>query len=150
MPLLFVTAIALVDEAGRILLAQRPKGKDMAGLWEFPGGKVAQGETPEQALVREIKEELDLDLVASDLRPLTFASHAYNRFHLFMPLFVCRRWQGDVRPMEGQQIAWILPEAFSRYPMPPADRPLSKTLIRYLTDKANDSEPLFYTNPSMN
>lgn len=128
LPLLFVTAIALVDEAGRVLLAQRPVGKDMAGLWEFPGGKVAEGETPEQALVREMKEELDLRVDAADLQPLTFASHAYERFHLFMPLFLCRRWQGEPRPMEGQQIAWAFPKDFAAYPMPPADEPLAKFL----------------------
>lgn len=125
LPVLFVTAIALADEAGRILLAQRPVGKDMAGLWEFPGGKVADGETPEQALVREMKEELDVCVDTHDLQPLTFASHAYERFHLFMPLFLCRRWQGTLRPMEGQQIAWVFPKDFKAYPMPPADEPLA-------------------------
>lgn len=132
LPLLFVTAIALVDDGGRVLLAQRPVGKDMAGLWEFPGGKVAAGETPEQALVREMKEELDLGVAAQDLQPLTFASHAYAQFHLFMPLFLCRRWQGAPCPMEGQQIAWVLPKDFAAYPMPPADAPLSAEIAARL------------------
>ena len=129
LPLLFVTAIALVGAQGRVLLAQRPEGKDMAGLWEFPGGKVHDGETPEAALVRELKEELDLVIEEDDLVPLTFASHAYEKFHLFMPLFLCRRWQGEIRPMEGQQLAWVLPKDFSNYPMPPADEPLAKIFM---------------------
>jgi len=129
LPLLFVTAMALMDEQGRVLLAQRPTGKHMAGLWEFPGGKVAQGETPEAALVREMKEELDLDIAATDLTPLTFASHAYADFHLFMPLFACRVWRGQPRPMEGQQIVWCHPRDFAAYPMPPADEPLAAFLV---------------------
>lgn len=129
-PVLFVTAIALMDDAGRVLLAQRPEGKDMAGLWEFPGGKVHDGETPEEALVREMKEELDLVVVAKDLVPLTFASHAYECFHLFMPLFLCRCWGGILRPMEKQRIIWVLPRDFGGYPMPPADEPLAQFLQR--------------------
>lgn len=130
LPLLFVSAIALTDNAGRVLLARRPEGKDMAGLWEFPGGKVANGETPEQALVREMKEELDLVVRPEDLQPLTFASHAYERFHLFMPLFACRAWQGEPRPMEGQSLAWVFPRDFAAYPMPPADGPLAAAFLR--------------------
>lgn len=126
LPLLFVTAIALMDEKGRVLLAQRPQGKDMAGLWEFPGGKVHVGETPEEALVREMKEELNIDVAVADLEPLTFASHAYEKFHLFMPLYVCRVWRGAPHPQEGQQIAWVFPKDFGQYPMPPADEPLAK------------------------
>lgn len=128
LPLLFVAAIALVDTDGRVLLAQRPEGKHMAGLWEFPGGKVDEGETPEQALVREIHEELGLTLFPQDLEPLTFASHAYEKFHLFMPLYLCRAWQGEPHPMEGQNIVWCHPKDFGDYVMPPADEPLSSFL----------------------
>lgn len=131
-PLLFVAAIALVDSRGRILLSQRPKDKDMAGLWEFPGGKLENGETPEEALVREMKEELNLSLEAQNLMPLTFASHAYPRFHLFMPLFLCRSWQGEAIPLENQTITWVFPEAFDHYPMPPADGPLALWLKKNL------------------
>lgn len=130
LPLLFVTAIALVDNQGRVLLAQRPEGKDMSGLWEFPGGKVHDGETPEAALVREMKEELDVAIEADDLVPLTFASHAYEAFHLFMPLFLCRRWQGEIKPQEGQAVAWVLPKDFASYPMPAADEPLARIFVR--------------------
>jgi len=122
--LVLVAAVALVDADGRVLLQQRPPGKAMAGLWEFPGGKVEAGETPEASLLRELKEELDLDVSASCLAPFTFASHAYDDFHLLMPLFVCRRWDGRVRPLEGQKIAWVRPLRMADYPMPPADRPL--------------------------
>jgi len=122
--LVLVAAVALVDADGRVLLQQRPPGKAMAGLWEFPGGKVEAGETPEASLLRELKEELDLDVSASCLAPFTFASHAYDDFHLLMPLFVCRRWDGRVRPLEGQEIAWVRPLRMADYPMPPADRPL--------------------------
>lgn len=130
LPTLFVTAIALTDAQGRVLLAQRPAGKHMAGLWEFPGGKVHDGETPEEALVREMKEELNIIVAAADLQPLTFASHAYDDFHLFMPLYRCRVWQGEPRAMEGQQLAWVLPNDFDAYPMPPADGPLAAFLRR--------------------
>ncbi len=122
---LLVTAIALVDLQKHVLLAQRPEGKDMEGLWEFPGGKIADGETPEEALVREMKEELDLEVEEKDLSPLAFASHAYPAFHLLMPLFLCRVWRGSPRPLEGQRIAWVLPEDFKKYAMPPADVPLA-------------------------
>jgi 8-oxo-dGTP diphosphatase len=122
--LLLVVAVALVDVDGRVLLAQRPEGKSMAGLWEFPGGKVHAGETPEAALIRELKEELDIDVAASCLAPFTFASHRYADFHLLMPLYVCRKWQGTVTPREGQLLAWVRPARFADYPMPPADKPL--------------------------
>lgn len=124
LPLLLVAAVALVDSDGRILLARRPPGKAMAGLWEFPGGKLQPGETPEAALVRELREELGIDTAASCLAPLTFASHRYEQFHLLMPLFVCRVWQGTPRPLEGQSLAWVRVNALADWPMPPADIPL--------------------------
>lgn len=123
-PTVLVAAVALVDVDGRVLLAQRPPGKSLAGLWEFPGGKVDAGETPEEALIRELREELGIDTAESCLAPLTFASHRYERFHLLMPLFVCRVWKGDPRPLEGQQLAWVKPVRMRDYPMPPADIPL--------------------------
>ena len=129
---LLVSAVALVDADGRVLLAQRPEGKSLAGLWEFPGGKVEPGETPEAALIRELKEELDIDTWSSCLAPLTFASHSYDDFHLLMPLFICRRWQGSVRPTEGQTLAWVRPNALRVYPMPPADIPLLPILRDWL------------------
>lgn len=121
---LLVAAVALTDDQGRVLLAQRPPGKNMAGLWEFPGGKVDSGETPEAALARELKEELGIDVSASCLAPLTFASHTYRDFHLMMPLYVCRVWDGQPTPHEGQRLAWVAPARMGDYPMPPADRPL--------------------------
>jgi 8-oxo-dGTP diphosphatase len=123
-PVLLVAAVALVDPDGRVLLAQRPEGKHMAGLWEFPGGKVHPGETPEAALIRELDEELGIDVEASCLAPFTFASHAYAEFHLLMPLYVCRKWSGIVTAREGQQLKWVRPAQLGDYPMPPADRPL--------------------------
>jgi len=123
-PTVLVAAVALVDGDGRVLLAQRPPGKAMAGLWEFPGGKVKPGETPEAALIRELKEELDIDVTASCLAPFTFASHGYADFHLLMPLYVCRKWQGIVRGAEGQALAWVRPSRLAEYAMPPADKPL--------------------------
>lgn len=131
-PIVLVAAVALFDVDGRILIAQRPAGKSMAGLWEFPGGKVDPGETPEAALIRELKEELDIDTVESCLAPFTFASHTYDDFHLLMPLYVCRKWQGRVSPMEGQQIKWVMPRKLSDYPMPPADKPLLAMLRDFL------------------
>ena len=122
--IVYVVAVALVDRDGRVLLAQRPPGKKMAGLWEFPGGKIEPGEMPEHALVRELQEELGIDTKSSCLAPLTFASHSYDDFHLFMPVFVCRVWQGMVQSKEGQSFAWVYPKDFDKYPMPPADVPL--------------------------
>jgi 8-oxo-dGTP diphosphatase len=127
-PLVLVAALALVDEDGRILLTQRPEGKSMAGLWEFPGGKIEPGETPEAALIREIREELGIELRALCIAPLTFASHSYESFHLLMPLFVCRRWEGEVEPLEGQGLAWVRAKKLRDYPMPPADIPLIPVL----------------------
>ncbi len=123
-PVVLVVAVALVDVDGRVLIAKRPPGKKMAGLWEFPGGKVDIGETPEQALIRELKEELGIDTRQSCLAPLTFASHAYDDMHLLMPLYACRVWQGDPVPKEGQELAWVRPVRMKDYPMPPADVPL--------------------------
>ena len=123
-PIVLVAAVALVDTDGRVLLAQRPAGKSMAGLWEFPGGKVDTGETPEAALIRELAEELGLDVTASCLAPLTFASHSYPDFHLLMPLYVCRKWSGIPAAREGQRLAWVRPARLADYSMPPADVPL--------------------------
>ena len=123
-PLLLVAAAALVDVDGRVLLAKRPEGKAMAGLWEFPGGKVHEGETPEAALIRELKEELDIDTRASCLAAIAFASHAYEDFHLLMPLYACRVWKGRMTPREGQELAWVRPARLADYPLPPADEPL--------------------------
>jgi 8-oxo-dGTP diphosphatase len=124
LPILTVVAVVLVDPDGRVLLAQRPEGKSMAGLWEFPGGKIHAGESPEGALIRELAEELGIDVTESCLAPLTFASHRYENFHLLMPLFVCRRWNGVPAPQEGQKLAWVRPLRLGDYAMPPADRPL--------------------------
>ncbi len=124
MAIVLVSAVALVDRDARILLARRPAGKSMAGLWEFPGGKVEAGEKPEAALIRELKEELGIDVTESCLAPLTFASHAYDDFHLLMPLYVCRRWKGIVSPREGQELKWVMAQNLREYPMPPADLPL--------------------------
>ena len=132
MKLLLVVACALVDPDGRVLISQRPAGKAMAGLWEFPGGKVEPGETPEETLVRELREELGIDTAASCLAPLTFASHGYPDFHLLMPLYVCRRWQGTVVPQEGQAAKWVRARDLRSYPMPPADAPLIAPLIELL------------------
>jgi 8-oxo-dGTP diphosphatase len=122
--LVLVAACALIDVDGRVLLAQRPPGKSMAGLWEFPGGKVESGERPEDSLIRELEEELGIVVREACLAPLTFASHAYPEFHLLMPLFVCRRWDGTVTPREGQRLAWVRSNRLREYPMPPADEPL--------------------------
>jgi 8-oxo-dGTP diphosphatase len=129
---LLVSAVALIDVEGRVLLAQRPEGKSMAGLWEFPGGKVEQGETPETALIRELREELGIDTWASCLAPLTFASHSYDDFHLLMPLFACRRWEGVPRGREGQALEWVRVQDLRAYPMPPADVPLIPILRDWL------------------
>ena len=127
-PIVLVAAVALVDADGRVLLARRPPGKTMAGLWEFPGGKVADGETPEQALIRELREELGIDTEQSCLAPLAFASHGYGDFHLLMPLYVCRVWNGMVTPKEGQELRWVRPARLRDFPMPPADAPLIPVL----------------------
>ncbi|WEF23806.1 (deoxy)nucleoside triphosphate pyrophosphohydrolase [Paracoccus sp. S3-43] len=132
MKTVLVAAVALIDTDGRVLLAQRPEGKSMAGLWEFPGGKVEPGETPEAALIRELHEELGIDTWTSCLAPLTFASHGYDDFHLLMPVFACRRWSGIVRPQEGQQLAWVRAGDLRDYPMPPADVPLIPMLQMWL------------------
>ena len=129
-PMILVAAAALTDADRRVLIAQRPPGKSMAGLWEFPGGKVEPGETCEQALVRELREELSIDVCLECLAPFTFASHAYEKFHLLMPLFLCARWEGEIAPREGQKIKWVRASRLTDYPMPPADLPL----IPYLRD----------------
>jgi 8-oxo-dGTP diphosphatase len=131
-PILLVTACALVDADGRVLLTQRPEGKMLAGLWEFPGGKVDPGETPEESLIRELHEELGITVKPACLAPLTFASHTYETFHLLMPLFICRRYEGIPRPMEGQALKWVRPKDMRDYPMPPADIPLIPFLIDLL------------------
>jgi len=129
---ILVSAVALVDVDGRVLLAQRPAGKPMAGLWEFPGGKVEPGETPELALIRELEEELGISTWSSCLAPLTFASHAYDNFHLLMPLFICRKWKGQPHPREGQALKWVKAGDLRNYPMPPADLPLIPILRDWL------------------
>ena len=131
-PTLLVAAVALIDPESRVLLARRPEGKPLAGLWEFPGGKVAPGETPEEALIRELREELGIDVSAACLGPFTFASHTYEKFHLLMPLYLCRRWQGQVTAMEGQALAWVRPARLGDYAMPPADIPLVAMLRDFL------------------
>lgn len=131
-PLVLVAACALIDPDGRVLIAQRPAGKTMAGLWEFPGGKVAEEETPEQALVRELKEELDISVPRACLSPFVFASHTYPSFHLLMPLYLARKWEGIPRPLEGQQLKWVKPRLLRDFAMPPADAPLVAYLIDLL------------------
>lgn len=123
-PILLVVAAALVDVDNRVLIAQRPPGKSMAGLWEFPGGKLIDGEMPEQALVRELREELDIEVCDTCLAPFTFASHTYEKFHLMMPLYLCRNWEGDITAREGQTLKWVRASRLAEYPMPPADIPL--------------------------
>ncbi|ABD04741.1 NUDIX hydrolase [Rhodopseudomonas palustris HaA2] len=130
--LLLVVAVALIDADNRVLIAQRPKHKQLGGLWEFPGGKVDPGERPEAALIRELDEELGITVKEACLAPLTFASHAYEDFHLLMPLYVCRRWDGQVMPREGQELAWVRANKLRDYPMPPADIPLIPPLIELL------------------
>jgi len=131
-PMVLVAACALIDIDGRVLLARRPEGKVMAGLWEFPGGKLLPGETPENALIRELKEELGIDVSAACLAPFAFASHAYERFHLLMPLYLCRRWKGIPRPRENQTLKWVRPQKLAEYEMPPADKPLIPLLRDFL------------------
>lgn len=132
MKIVLVSAVALIDVDGRVLIAQRPEGKSMAGLWEFPGGKVEAGETPEAALIRELQEELGIDTWESCLAPLTFASHKYDDFHLLMPLFACRKWDGQPVSKEGQTLKWVFPKALRDHPMPPADIPLIPILRDWL------------------
>lgn len=129
MKLTLVVAVALIDADGRVLIAQRPEGKQLAGLWEFPGGKVEPGERPEETLIRELNEELGIVVREACLAPLTFASYGYENFHLLMPLYVCRRWEGTPRSAEGQAIRWVKPQALRDYPMPPADEPLIPHLL---------------------
>ena len=128
-PTILVVACALVDQDNRVLIAKRPEGKSMAGLWEFPGGKIETGETPEDAIIRELEEELAIKVKQPCLAPLTFASHDYEKFHLLMPLFICRKWQGNLTAREGQQLAWVRPLRLHNYPMPAADLPLVSHLI---------------------
>ena len=130
--LVLVAACAIIDTDGRVLIAERPAGKSMAGLWEFPGGKVESGERPEQSLIRELKEELGIVVKEDCLAPLTFASHNYADFHLLMPLYVCRRWEGIVEAKEGQRLKWVRPNELRNYPMPPADEPLISHLTTLL------------------
>jgi 8-oxo-dGTP diphosphatase len=130
--LVLVAACVLIDGAGSILIAKRPEGRPLAGLWEFPGGKIEPGEAPEEALIRELAEELGIGIAPADLTPLTFASHSYPEFHLLMPLFLCRRWQGEAAPHEGQELAWVRPEELAAYAMPPADEPLKAVLTSLL------------------
>ncbi len=131
-PVVLVAAVALIDPDDRVLIARRPEGKAMAGLWEFPGGKVDPGETPEAALIRELREELEIDTEESCLAPFTFASHTYDDFHLLMPLYVCRVWQGAPRAVEHSALKWVLPRELRDYPMPPADEPLVAMLRDFL------------------
>lgn len=130
--ILLVVAVALIDADGRILITQRPEGREMAGLWEFPGGKVEAKETPEAALIRELDEELGINTEESCLAPFTFASHAYEKFHLLMPLYICRKWKGDLMSREQQAIKWVKPGRLRDYPMPPADEPLIALLRDFL------------------
>jgi 8-oxo-dGTP diphosphatase len=132
MKLTLVVACALIDADNRVLIAQRPPGRALAGLWEFPGGKLDAGERPEQALIRELDEELGITVREACLAPLTFASHAYDDFHLLMPLYICRRWEGTVTAREGQALAWVRANKLRDYPMPPADAPLIPYLIDLL------------------
>ncbi len=132
MKLTLVVACALIDADNRVLIAQRPEGKQLAGLWEFPGGKLEAGERPEPALIRELREELGIEVKEACLAPLTFASHAYDSFHLLMPLYICRRWEGTVASKEGQALAWVRANKLRDYPMPPADIPLIPPLIDLL------------------
>ena len=132
MPLVIVVAGALIDADGRVLITKRPNGKEMAGLWEFRGGKIEEGETPEQSLIRELKEELNIETKGSCLAPLSFASHQYEKFHLLMPLFICRRWWGNILALESQEVLWVWPKNLRDFDMPPADEPLVSMLRDFL------------------
>jgi len=127
-PIILVAAVALLNEEGKVLLAKRPPGRPLAGLWEFPGGKVDPGEDPETALIRELMEELGIEIARADFVPLTFASHAYPEFHLLMPLYLCKRWEGDIAAQENQELLWVKPDELRLYDMPPADEPLKASL----------------------
>jgi 8-oxo-dGTP diphosphatase len=127
-PIILVAAVALLNEEGKVLLAKRPPGRPLAGLWEFPGGKVDPGEDPETALIRELMEELGIEIARADLVPLTFASHAYPEFHLLMPLYLCKRWEGDIAAQENQELMWVKPDELRLYDMPPADEPIKASL----------------------
>jgi 8-oxo-dGTP diphosphatase len=127
-PIILVAAVTLLNEEGKVLLAKRPPGRPLAGLWEFPGGKVDPGEDPETALIRELMEELGIEIARADLVPLTFASHAYPEFHLLMPLYLCKRWEGDIAAQENQELLWVKPDELRLYDMPPADEPLKASL----------------------
>ena len=127
-PIILVAAVALLNEEGKVLLAKRPPGRPLAGLWEFPGGKVDPGEDPETALIRELMEELGIEIARADLVPLTFASHAYPEFHLLMPLYLCKRWEGDIAAQENQELLWVKPDELRLYDMPPADELLKTSL----------------------
>ena len=131
-PLVLVVACALVDTDGQVLICQRPKGKQLEGLWEFPGGKLESGETPEACLIRELREELAIEVKEACLAPFVFTSHAYDSFHLLMPLYLCRRWDGFIRPLEHEALAWVRPDQMAQYPMPPADLPLAAYLRDFL------------------
>ena len=130
--IVLVAAVALLSRDGKVLIAKRPPGRPLAGLWEFPGGKVDAGEDPETALIRELQEELDIEIARGDLVPLTFASHAYPEFHLLMPLYLCKRWQGEIAAQENQELLWVRPEELGRYDMPPADEQLKTSLPKLL------------------
>jgi 8-oxo-dGTP diphosphatase len=131
-PIILVAAVALLNEEGKVLLAKRPPGRPLAGLWEFPGGKVDPGEDPETALIRELMEELGIEIARADLVPLTFASHGYPEFHLLMPLYLCKRWQGNIAAQENQQLLWVSADELRLYDMPPADEPLKASLPKLL------------------
>jgi 8-oxo-dGTP diphosphatase len=139
-PIVIVAACVLLDRDGAVLIAKRPAGRPLAGLWEFPGGKVEAGEEPEDALIRELHEELGIGIAKSDLAPLTFASHAYADFHLLMPLYLCRRWQGDIAAHEGQELLWVKPGALRHHDLPPADEPLKIALRKLVRSSEEESQ----------
>ena len=132
---MLLVVAGVIIRNGKVLLSKRPEGKHLSNLWEFPGGKIKENETPEEALERELREELDICNNKENLKPITFTSHSYKEFHLLMPLYLCKEWNGEVRPMEGQEIKWIEPEVITKYPMPPADKPLIKNLLKWLENQ---------------